>query len=650
MEIEPRRVDLSLPLLHHQLRQLTRTQHVRADSSALQYPDWTTYASQQHIRDMDFDAAQQRLWLATWGGVLCWIPRTNTCVRYTSEHGLLGNATRNVVVDRAGVVWAAADNGGLCCLSSLGGESWHQYEDSQSWTILCMTSRPDSGILVALKNSRNTFALAEITAPEEPLRLLLTEGLACREVRALLREEDTLWIGNAWGVHCYLLGATPLLTFRAGGHQVLCLAPGVGGSIWVGTSQGLYRLSAGPDRSLVRNGDWPSEAVFNVQVELDTANLWVATEYRIGRLVDDRWEPCAQIPSGRTGKLITAGAQSGDRATRSLVREGSVWAAGADGLWEASINECKNALALDADDRLCNAIQCLHITEQSIWAGTARGLYRLQRKPKRWFSFETDAPSLKDVRAIVPSTTGEMLWIASWGGGLHRVESDVLIPGSVLPTPLVALAVGADGTGWAASIDTIYSWSEANPKWEPIPHPVCDHIGGMAIQALCYQLAPDTGGAISATLWVGTSAGLFRYRPELGLWDYITGDLEQTSIQALTLDPITNMLWVGTSDGLFSQQTWQRLLTGNVQALAFSPPPNSFLWLSRGQGLEQWSWLMQGQNLTVQPLQCFAAANSGIASDKITAVGIRTAGGVCEIWIGSPSGLSFHLAAIDGNP
>src|SRR5947209_2197951 len=88
--------------LTRQLNQLRYTSHKRFSPAEPPHPKWISYASQQHVRDIDVDNHQGRIWLATWGGVLCWIPEADICVRYTSEHGLAGNATRAIVVDLAG--------------------------------------------------------------------------------------------------------------------------------------------------------------------------------------------------------------------------------------------------------------------------------------------------------------------------------------------------------------------------------------------------------------------------------------------------------------------------------------------------------------------------------------------------------------------
>ena len=104
--IVPRRKDLVRRRLNDELARLLRYRHYDHRSD----PNWTSYASQRHVRDIAFDRRRNQVWLATWGGVLCISPTFG--IRHTSEHGLIGNATSRIVVDGDGVVWAAGQEGG----------------------------------------------------------------------------------------------------------------------------------------------------------------------------------------------------------------------------------------------------------------------------------------------------------------------------------------------------------------------------------------------------------------------------------------------------------------------------------------------------------------------------------------------------------
>ncbi|MUG92924.1 hypothetical protein F7734_10910 [Scytonema sp. UIC 10036] len=160
----------------------------------------------------------------------------------------------------------------------------------------------------------------------------------------------------------------------------------------------------------------------------------------------------------------------------------------------------------------------------------------------------------------------------------------------------------------------------------------------------CWQSQNEPGGESVATLWVGTSSGLFRYRPTVGLWDgawnFASGELERLSIQALALDPITNRLWIGTSMGLFSEHTWQKHREVDVQALAFDP--EGALWLGTATGLEHWVSPGEGKWFVGEPTELFTTGNSGLAANVVTALCTNKLQDEFLLWVGSSAGVSCY--------
>ncbi|NEO33181.1 MAG: hypothetical protein F6K36_22700, partial [Symploca sp. SIO3C6] len=291
---------------------------------------------------------------------------------------------------------------------------------------------------------------------------------------------------------------------------------------------------------------------------------------------------------------------------------------------------------------LCNAVHCLWADGVGIWVGAARGLYYFD--DKTWKSYAAEAPNLRDIRAILPEPNSKRLWVGSFQVGLQRLEQGVYIPEQVLNAPIVSLTANTDRTLWAATLDTLYHRADGNPKWQPVTHPALPHIGKGIIQTICYQLATETGGKPVVTIWVGTSSGLFRYRPTLGLWDwardFASGELEQLSIQALALDPLTNCLWIATSKGLFSEHKWQQHREADVRALAFAP--DGTFWLGTATGLEQWPAPEQGEWFAGEPTAQFTKANSGLSADRVTALAVEMQGDEYSLWVGSPWGASCY--------
>ena len=628
-DLVERRMDL-VPSPHgSRLISQFHTTHQSYKPDQSYFPGWTSYAAQHHIRSIDTDPRTGWLWLATWGGVLCWDPRLSLCTRHTSTHGLIGNATRCVVVDQRGVIWATSQEGGLCSLSPDGRPPWQPHHDFRHWTVLCLIARPQEGVYVAWRDAEGRYTLGEIDSPEGLLRPLLRDGLACRNIKALVVDKnDTLWIGNTLGLHCYRDNRA-VESFDLAGAQVHALEGDTDGCLWVGTNHGLIRFEVIPKLCYSQEAGWPLGDVLSLAIEPDTGTVWAATSQEIGCIVEDKWRPVPNHPPGPLSRLLATLSDVGTR----------IWVGGAAGLYEVVLDRYIIALNSDAEDCLSNAVHSLWGNEEGIWMGTERGLYSFN--DQIWHNYN-DISDLYGMRSIVQGEKNSWPWVGTWRGWLGHIEQDVYIPVQAVGGPIITLAIGKDGAYWAATPDAVYYLPTDSEKWQPVTPPARQYIGKGVIQTLCYQLAEGFNGEKVATLWVGTSSGLFRYRPELGLWDWAPGKMEELSIQGLALDPLTNHLWVGTPDGLFSDHSWQCYRKTDIRTLAFSPRPEGTLWLGTNEGLEQWPSPSQGEVFTGKPIQHFTTANSGLAANTITALTIRDFSEGRELWIGSPAGVSRY--------
>jgi ligand-binding sensor domain-containing protein len=642
-DIVPRQRDLDTPLLRRQLEMQVQKQtlHKRFNPTG-GISSWTSYASQLYVRDVAIDLQRGCFWVATWGGVLCWIPSANTCIRHTSEHGLIGNATSHVVVDNNGVVWISGQDSGLCYLSTSGSTIWQSHRDTQSLTVQCIVPRPKSGIYVALRQPNGQYILGEIAHPEHSLHLIAQGGVACREIRALLVDsKGALWTGNAWGLHRY--AKNELRESFAPYYEqilVLCLAENRDGGLWLGTNQGIYHCQTDPTTIFKQNTNWPHDEVVDMDLDFETGELWIGTVQEIGYLLNDSWRTIRSIPSTmhqlstviRTELDIDEARGSHDMMNQTLV-------GGPNGLYSVGEGEYKELYTLSTEDNISNAISCLWADDATVWVGGMRGLYYFDGQI--WHSYTHDAPNLRDVRAILPEGSVERLWIGRRWSGLDLLENGIQAKDSPLTGPVVSLNAGSGSSLWAATVDTIYFKSSINKTWQPIAHPVREHIGGRAIRNIHTQTTTEPGGSSMETLWVGTSSGLFRYRPDIGLRDNVQGDLELLPIQALALNPVTNCLWIGTSGGLFSEPSWKCHREIDVRALAFSQSTEK-MWLGTEKGLEVWPLAVKESMLIGEPEAHFTIRNSGLAADAVTTLAIRTINGNPEVWIGSAMGVSCY--------
>ena len=630
MEIVPRRIELGLPRLLRQLGAAPTT-HQRFTPASL--PDglrgWTSYSTQRHIRQIA--SSGEALWLATWGGVLCFQSADHQVIRHTSEHGLPGSAIRTITVDAQGIVWAGGERHGLAALAPTTKSAWQPLKELAALRVLCMVPQPERGVIVALSQPQGQYALGEIASPDAPLNLWAQKGLAIRAIEALLFDEKgTLWTGNAWGVHRYE-GAGVFETAELkpkGFHlplQVRALARGLDGGLWVGTNQGLYHFHAEWDDLYQRGATWPEDEVLSMTVD-SGGQLWVLTTREVARLVNDEWQPLKKLPTGRLNAIQKVGEQ--------------LWLAGANGLYKQQPEASQEAIAPAAEDALSNLVHTLYADSSTVWVGAARGLYRFADED--WHQYDRE---LRDVRAILPSPTiPSQLWVGTWRKGLRRLLSSVYIPDQPLASPIVALCASADQTLWAATVDAIYRKAPESKAWVDVRCP--RQLGLGVIFSLCHQKTQRADN-----LWVGTSSGLFIYRLDIELalneqtpeklWEEVK-EIKQP-VRALALDPLSNALWIGTSEGLWSEHNWQTHHSANIQSLLFEPAPSGALWIGTTTGLEKWPAPHSEPFATTQPLTQFTSANSGLAANRVTALALRTINQQeQELWIGTTAGVSCY--------
>ena len=78
------------------------------------HADWENYVSQRSIRSIVVAPQSRHMWLATWGGVLSWNRKEELLYRrYSSEHGMAGNAVDCICLDHRERPWVGHDEGGL---------------------------------------------------------------------------------------------------------------------------------------------------------------------------------------------------------------------------------------------------------------------------------------------------------------------------------------------------------------------------------------------------------------------------------------------------------------------------------------------------------------------------------------------------------
>ena len=189
-------------------------------------------------------------------------------------------------------------------------------------------SAPDGRVWVGHEDGR-VFAYAP-TAPT-PRLVYAAESSSAFGIRGLYHDPDNrLWIADTDGLHCLDVTTGSLLAVPAPLDRTHCsaLSPGSGGELWVGTTDGLYRLSPdGTQVSAYRHNDRDATSLLSGEVlslYRDRQQvLWVGTVTGVSRL---------PLTGPRFGGVTNAGGRPaiGDEAgvwALAKTPDGDIWTA-----------------------------------------------------------------------------------------------------------------------------------------------------------------------------------------------------------------------------------------------------------------------------------------------------------------------------------
>jgi ligand-binding sensor domain-containing protein len=357
----------------------------------------------------------------------------------------------------------------------------------------------------------------------------------------------------------------PAWSSHAAQIDVRAVACGPGGDVWLATAGGVLRWRPGLER-FTRYGSehgLPGNGIRAVAVARDGTVWALADNGTLARLVGDEWAEngssgatCLATSSDEDGSVWTVvdgtvlrldaahnavPLAAGPSHVRALAirAPADLWAAGAEGVFQYEGGGWRRRLRHPAVTGLLR-------DERGLWVASARGLE---------FA-DLDARSLQVPPGVArgPATALALapggVW-AAVGGGVGRATPDGWAP---LPgarrAAVTALAAGPDGQ---VLIGTREGLLRATEQSEPVPHlsdQAPDVVGRAGeplgvpslVQALALQ--PTAAGA---TVWLGTTRGLFAFEPALGRWRRVAAR-RVGDVRALAGgDP----LWIGTwRDGL----------------------------------------------------------------------------------------------------
>jgi two-component sensor histidine kinase/ligand-binding sensor domain-containing protein len=431
-----------------------------------------------------------------------YLPTTTTMV---SE--LEGRDVRDVSVDASGRVWIAAIGGGLSSLKEEQGAISVRNEGMREQLVYAVIA--NKGDTVIASTAKGVFAYAHgrdwLLVPAMPQAQDFYVSLC-------LDRDRNVWAGSyLFGLVRQKIGDPPsreyCYTTQDGlaGNYIGCLLEDREGSIWIGTEDGLDRLTKATVQTIGLQQGLLHESVTGM-AEDSSGNMWAATEE--GGIF--------KVKDGRASLAVDSRIGLPDGLNRSLcfTRGGSLLIASETrGLFSFKGNEVKRLV--EAASGLYPAA-VLQASDGSIWLGTARAVKHLSESGEV-LDDSASRLQVKRVRVLLEDRKRN-IWVGT-ESGLFRFQNGHIRK---------------------------FTTAEGLPE---------DFIGAL--------LEDGTG-----SIWVGTSSGLARYvndsfevfQPEDGLFD---------GLITCILDDSLGYIWLGSPVGIMRIQRddFDRVAKGQLHRL-----------------------------------------------------------------------------------
>jgi ligand-binding sensor domain-containing protein/signal transduction histidine kinase len=376
------------------------------------------------------------------------------------------------------------------------------------------------------------------------------DGLPQNFVTALLQTRDGfLWLGTQEGVVRF--DGVRFDPFREdelaalGARQVLALAEGGDGSLWIGSyGGGLVRFRDGRLRRWGTGEGLPSNIVRTVVEDAD-GSILLGTQRGLCRIRDGRAE-AVPLGSGGEAEPIVGAIRRG--------RDGTLWVGtqgrGLEGIGAGGSRSLSTTDGLPGSD----VTALVEDRAGTLWIGTSTGLGRLPRGAPRVIA-EREGPSGTKISCLLEDRDGNV-WIGSHAGGLDRWSGGRFspLPGrEELPRDSVhVLAEDREGSLWIGT----YSAGLARLK-----DPRLEMLGKE--DGLAGDLASSILADREGNVWIGTSKGLTCWKGGRAEVFSVGSGLPDPFVWSLEEDR-AGRLWVGTGGGIaiFSGGRPVRTITG----------------------------------------------------------------------------------------
>ena len=496
--------------------------------------------------------------------------------RYSTDDGLVQSQVMTLLQDRFGYLWLGTHRG-VC---KFDGRQFTVYGTEQglgSPFLADMVEGPQDTLWMATQGGLSRWDRYR----KRFHNFTTQDGLPENDLTCLLRDtQSRLWVGTqSSGLAIYQAGkiqANPIPWPDSARHRMTALVQTPNGRVWIGTLEGLYYYD--PDGQAIEPYAWPSAPETRVAVLsllLDQQEqLWVGTQQGVYRLTEE--QPATYFD------LIHPDIP--DRKVYCMVQDqdGQLWLGTGNGLVRY---QAGRFTAMNRQDRLLNyqMTAALLDREDNVWFGTdGGGVRRISEGVFRKFGME-DGLNSNLAKSFLEDEQGR-IWISTKDRGINVLAQDEVVASYTIADGLggdniVSSFEDREGQFWFASYNgTLTRYADGRFR-------VFDDADGLTCDAVfCVTQGPQ------GQRWVGTSNGIFVMQGESfqRVWSQDNG-LADNTIYSLYFDR-ADRLWIGSSAGLMrvaQGQVRSWIEKGNVgnNVLTILEDPRGRVWVGSSDGL-----------------------------------------------------------------
>jgi diguanylate cyclase (GGDEF)-like protein len=472
------------------------------------------------------------LWLGTQEGLARFDGVRFVAFDKSNTPALRHNRVTALLADRQGHLWIGTEGGGATLLRDGRFASMGTEEGLPNPRVRSFVEDGAGSIWVGTDGGLARFQGGRFVAGPRG------EDLARRPITALHAGRDGLWIGVRDGIVRVRGGAVERTATELGPTPVTAVWEDEDGTLWLGTSQGLFVRRPGKTEALREPARLPNADVSAIFRDRD-GGLWVGTDGGAARIA-------AAPGAGRGAEVL-----SNHRVLQFFEdREGSLWIGMQDG--GATRLAAGKFTTYSAAEGLADDIvwPIFGDREGNVWIGTKDGgLSRLRDGVFETFSTRQGLSS-NAVQAIAQAPDGA-LWIGTRGGGLNRLDRGRVTvyraPRDLPHDSISALLTARDGSLWIGTRGG----------------GLCRFRDGSCTTRVARDRLPnDTVHSLlearDGSLWIGTNGGgLVRLR-DGELRAYTARDGLSSDIVNVVHEDAQGTLWVGTYGGGLNRMRGER--------------------------------------------------------------------------------------------